>query len=139
MNIRDRRGFTLIELMIVVVIIGILAAIAVPQFFNIKTKSFDAEAKADIRNVIATQDVYFADQQAYVSAAVPTSGRVDLDGDGKSDFQASGGVTVAVTAYTDGVQITAQHNSSPHTWCVNSSATNASSGTPGVILKTSSC
>lgn len=139
MNIRDRRGFTLIELMVVTVVIGILVAIVVPQFYNLKTKSFDSEAKADIRNMIATQNVYFADQQAYASAAVPTSGRADLNGDGVDDYQASGGITLTVTAYTDGYQITAQHLNSPNAWCVNTSGTNNSSGTPGLIVKTSSC
>lgn len=136
---RSTTGFTIIELLIVVLIIGVLAAIAVPQFFSVKTKSFDAEAKADIRNMLAAQNVYFADFQAYTSASVPLSGRADLDGNGRWDFQASAGVTVGVTAYTDGIQITAGHQNSPNTWCVNSSATNNTSGSPGAILKAASC
>jgi type IV pilus assembly protein PilA len=43
---REERGFTLIELLVVCLIIGILAAIAIPSFLNQKSKGFDAEAKS---------------------------------------------------------------------------------------------
>ena len=47
---RNSRGFTLIELIIVVVIIGILASIAIPKFGNTKEKAYVAGMKADLRN-----------------------------------------------------------------------------------------
>ncbi|MDX1576894.1 MAG: prepilin-type N-terminal cleavage/methylation domain-containing protein [Gemmatimonadota bacterium] len=134
-----RRGFTIIELLIVLVIIAALAAIAVPQFTTVKTKSFDAEAKADLRNMLAAEEVYFSEAQAFTNVVVPTGGLYDLDSDGIFDYQASQGVDVAVTAYTDGIQITAKHVSSPNTWCVNSSATQNSYGTPGAIVKAPGC
>lgn len=131
-------GFTLIELLIVVVIIGILAAIAIPQFTSTKEKAFDAAAQSDIRNLMTAEEAYFFNHQAYAAISVAAGGAGDLDGDGTPDFQASTNIALTVTAYRDGYQITGKHASSPNTWCVNSSAANAS-GAVGQIIEATSC
>ena len=130
-------GFTLIELLIVIVIIGILAAIVTPNFTSVKTKSFDAAAKADIRNMITAQENYFAEFQAYTDIVVAAGARGDLDGNGTEDFRASAGVSLQATAYTDGFELTGSHQGSGNTWCVNSSGTGT--GSVGAIVKATSC
>lgn len=67
MKINKNNGFTLIELMIVIAIIGILAAIAIPQFQAYRSRAFNAAAQADIHNITITQEAYYVDQGHYSS------------------------------------------------------------------------
>lgn len=53
------RGLTLIELLMVVAIIGVLSAVAVPQFYSYRQTAYDARAKSDLRNAANAEEAYF--------------------------------------------------------------------------------
>src|SRR6476659_5722486 len=72
-QMHNRKGFTFIELLIVVVIIGILAGIAIPKYANTKQKAYLAKMRGDLRNIAAAQEAFSAEAVGYYSGTVPAS------------------------------------------------------------------
>jgi type IV pilus assembly protein PilA len=62
------RGFTLIELMIVVSIIAILAGILIPNFVNARAQAMTAACESNLRSIATAAELYYADQQIYPSS-----------------------------------------------------------------------
>jgi type IV pilus assembly protein PilA len=60
-------GFTLIELMVVVLIIAILIAIAIPTFLGARTRAQDRAAQSNLRNALTAEKSYYTDSQAYTA------------------------------------------------------------------------
>ena len=101
---RGQRGFTLIELMIVIAIIGILAAIAIPQFTAYKKRGYNASAKSDLKNIYTSAQAYFSDHPTGTVAATS-----DLAPFG---YQSGVGITIAIQNGTaTGIAMTSTHSS----------------------------
>lgn len=105
-------GFTLIELMIVIAIIGILAAVAIPQFSAYRIKSYNSAAMSDVKNAENAQEAYFVDYQTYTNL---------LSNLLSSDYGLvlSSGVVMDISGDSSGYTITAYHPSGDKTYTIN--------------------
>ncbi|MBF0118221.1 MAG: prepilin-type N-terminal cleavage/methylation domain-containing protein [Desulfobacterales bacterium] len=95
LSLKNRKGFTLIELMIVVAIIGILAAIAIPNFRNYQLKAKRSEAPTNLKAIKVSEESYRAESGTYKSCAAtpataPQATKSAFTGGGANDFQAIG-------------------------------------------------
>ena len=112
---RGQKGFTLIELMIVIAIIGILAAIAIPQFTAYRTKGYNAAAKADVKNAYTAAQAFFSDSPAATIADTTTLSNYG--------FRPSSNVSVTASGANASLSISAQHAAGDTTYRTDSTGT----------------
>lgn len=127
MKAKSRQGFTLIELIIVVVVIGVLAAIAVPKFFLTRERAYRSSMKADLRSLSTVQEIYHVANFTYSNSLVTL------------EMATSRGVVVSINEATaQGWSATATHPGVPGSQCGiyygNAAAAGGSPATaPGMV------
>ena len=112
---KNDKGFTLIELMIVVAIIGILAAIAIPQFSSYRQRAQDSAAKSTLKNLATAQEDYYVQHEIYSGVLANL--------EASSGFKVDPNVTVSAPGgtLTESWSATAFHTSSTNTFTYSSS------------------
>jgi type IV pilus assembly protein PilA len=109
-------GFTLLELLLVMTIISILSAVAIPQYRDFKVKAYDAKAEIELRNVSLAEELYFSDHDEYLSCTneecltLPSLTKI------------SEGISVEVQADEDSFTATAHHEKGKRTFSWDSAS-----------------
>ena len=102
-----RRGFTLVEIMIVVSIIALLAAIAIPNLLAARRTANEAAAKATVRALSTAAETYSASKSGVYPAAITSPGLVDFITSASSYCANATGTTTAVQGYNYACTLTA--------------------------------
>ncbi len=129
-HLRNSRAFTLIELMIVVAIVAILAAIAVPSYMKFQAKAKTAEATNNLAVIRAGEETYRAENDAYLAcaatpASVPTGTTAAWTGGGSADFEKIGFVPDGDVRYQYKVTVSSLTYTATATGDVDGDSTNA--------------
>ena len=96
-------GFTLIELMVVVMIIAVLIAIAIPSFLGFRRSAQDRSAQSEIRSVLLAEKAFWLENGGYTAAAADINA---FEPNAQINADSTLGVTLTINADTDYVCLT---------------------------------
>ncbi len=128
-QLNSDEGFTLIELMVVVLIIAILIAIAIPTFLGARERAQDRAAQSDIRNALTAQKVYYVDAEAYTTNATSLTAIEPALTWGTTASATTVGVVVATTSTTNDTVTLNKKSASGTFFCIKDITAGSTAGT----------
>ncbi len=130
--IKDEKGFTLVELLVAVAIVGILVSTALPMLSSYKKRAFNARAVSDLRSLMSGQEAYFVDNETYFSSCENAECEV------LSGFKLSKNVQIITASVDDGANffIRSKHKIGDICYSVFSYQDNPDGAIRGAITKT---
>lgn len=115
-RMRRRTGFTIIELLIVILIIGILASVAIAKFGESKRRAYLTAMKSDLRGLATVAESRYTSDSSYEDVVAP---------------QGSDGVTLTFTGTPSGWSATAKHVGVPGVICTIAAGSSLAANAPG--------